>query len=69
MRNINRELLKWPDSYESLNEPDPIKSNKYKNKYKNHPSIKKKIKSKHITAKPFFSDQLLPKMSLMLFLH
>ena len=31
MRNINRELLKWPDAYESLNEPDPIKSNKYKN--------------------------------------
>ena len=32
-------LFKWPDSSESLNEPDTIKS--IVNKYKNHSSIKK----------------------------
>ena len=43
-------MFKWPDSSESLNEPDPIKS--IVNNYKNHPSIKK-TKSKHITVKLF----------------
>ena len=31
-------LFEWPDSFESLNKPDAIKS--IVNKYKNHPSIK-----------------------------
>ena len=57
-------LFKCPDSSESLNEPDPIKS--IVNKYKNHPSITK-IKSKYITF--FLSYQLLPRTSLMLSLY
>ena len=55
-------LFKWPNSSESLTEPDPIKS--IVNKYKNHPSIKK-IKSKYI----ILSNQVLPRMFLMLLLH
>ena len=47
--------FKWPDSSESLNEPDPIKS--IVNKYKNHLSIKK-IMGKYVTINPF-SLQLL----------
>ena len=43
-------LFKWPDTSESLNEPDPIKS--IVNRYKNLPSVEK-IKSKYITVKPF----------------
>ena len=43
-------MFKWPDSFQSLNEPDPIKS--IVNKHKNYPSIKK-IKSKYIIVKPF----------------
>ena len=51
-------LFKWPDSSESLNEPDPIKS--IVNKYKNHPSIRK-IKSKYIIVKPFSFRPVTPK--------
>ena len=51
-------FLKWPDSSEFLNEPDPIKS--VVNKYKNHPSIKK-IKSKYITVKLFSFQPVTPK--------
>ena len=43
-------LFKWPDSSESLNEPDLIKS--IVNKYKNQPNIKK-IKGKYITVNTF----------------
>ena len=51
-------LFKWPDSSESLNESDPIKS--IVNKYKNHPSIKK-INSKYITVKSFSFRPVTPK--------
>ena len=52
-------LLKWPDSSNTLNQPDP---SKIVNEYKNHPSIEK-IKSKYITVKSFLSNQLFPRMS------
>ena len=53
-------LLKWPNSSNTLNEPDPSKI--IVNEYKNHPSIEK-IKSKYITVKSFLSNQLFPRMS------
>ena len=52
-------LLKWPDSSNTLKQPDP---SKIVNEYKNHPSIEK-IKSKYITVKSFLSNQLFPRMS------
>ena len=51
-------LLKWPESSDSLSEPDPIKS--IVNKYKNHLSVDK-IKSKYITVKAFSFQPVTPK--------
>ena len=51
-------LLKWPDSSDSLREPDLIKS--IVNKYKNPPSGEK-IKSKYITVKAFSFQPVTPK--------
>ena len=57
---------KCHNSSASLNEPDPVE--RLVKKHKNHPNLKK-IKSKCITVKLFLSNQLLPRMSLMSFLH
>ena len=54
-------LLQWPDSSESLNEPDPVKS--IVNKYKIHPSIKE-FQSKNFTVKPFSFQPVTPKVVL-----
>ena len=59
-------LSKWPDSSELLNEPDQIKS--IVKKYKSHPSIKKS-RANTLQLILFLSDQLLPRVFLMLFLH
>ena len=55
------ELFKWPDSYELLNESDPIKS--IVNKYKNHPSMKK-IKGRYISVNSFSHRPVTPKKVL-----
>ena len=57
-------LFKRPDSSDSLNEPDPIKSTV--NKYKNYPSVIE-IKTKHITVKPFSFRPVTPKDVLDVF--
>ena len=61
-----RGIIQTTDSSDSLNEPDPVKS--IVDKYKIHPSTNK-IKTKYKDQIIFLSDQLLPRMSLKLFLR